>query len=130
MQRLILVIGILALVVGTVLYVKSRKPAVPMVVGDGGSGDGKAAGKKNKIAEVDCKTHGAYGNGPAGTAVITVNATDGVALADEGVFVCVGEKVYWEAGAGVQSIDVYFAQADWPFDPSSFVSPLHGSTGS
>lgn len=86
-------------------------------------------GKKNNLADVDCKTHGASGNGNAGKAEIDVNSTDPVAIADEGVFVCTGEKVFWQAGPHVTSIDVSFAKTDWPFDPSSYTATLHASAG-
>src|SRR5436305_15270042 len=125
MQRLMLVIGILALIVGTVLYVKSRNAGIIPHPFPG------AGGKKNNLEDVDCKTNGASGDGPARTAVIKVNSSEGIERKNEGVFVCTGEMVYWEvkAGSHVQSFDVVFTKANWPFDPNSFTSPLHGVAG-
>jgi hypothetical protein len=123
MQRLILVIGILALVVGTVLYIKSKAPS-PGVVGGGKP----PAGKKNNLQDVDCKAHGAAGNGPSGKVVIAVNATNGIDFPDEGVFACTGEKVSWQATSGVKSMDIYFPSAqEWPFK-GKFVSDLSGTS--
>lgn len=122
MKNVILAILAIAVVVLAVLYVRAveRQPkAFPHPIG-----------KNNNLGEVDCKTHGALGDGPdKNTASIKVSATDPpVSPAYEGVFVCTGETVYWEAQPHVTSIDVTFQQADWPFDPGNF-KVLHADAG-
>jgi hypothetical protein len=111
MQRLILVIGILALVVAAVLYVKSAG-LVP-----------KVGTKKNNLVDEQCLLK-SEGTSYPGHTDIPVNSQDGISYDNEAIFVCPGEKVRWVAGSGVTSIDVYFASAtEWPFtDP--FTSPL------
>jgi len=111
MRRLILVIVILALAVIALLYVRSAK-LVPT-----------AATKKNNLADVDCKKHDPSYSGK--TPIVT-NSNDGIAPADEAVFVCTGEKVHWEAGPGVASLDIFFPSAqEWPFK-GPFVAKLSG----
>ena len=124
MKNVILVILVIAVVVVTALYVKT--------VGFGGKALPPPTGKKNNLHDVDCKKHGASGHGGSGKAVIQVYGSDpSVHTDDEGVFVCTGELVSWEpvAGSGITSIDVHFAQADWPFDPSNYQSTLHADSG-
>ena len=118
MRRLILVIGILALVVVAVLYLKSVGFLPKAVTG----------AKKNNLVDEQCLLK-SQGTSYPGHTDIPVNSQDGISYDNEAIFVCPGEKLRWVAGSGVTSIDVYFASAtEWPFtDP--FTSPLSMTTG-
>jgi hypothetical protein len=79
--------------------------------------------KTNNLRNVDCNKHN---SNFSGTTAIVVNASDAIKLEDEMVFVCAGEKVRWEAGSGVTSIDVQFPSSAWPFTQPFENNPLHG----
>src|ERR1700722_10827761 len=70
--------------------------------------------KTNNLRNVQCKK---YQPNYSGTTPIVVNASTGITLDDEMVFVCEGEKVHWEAapGSGILSIQVRFLNNEWPF---------------
>lgn len=118
MQRLVLVIGILALAVGTILFVKSRTGVAP----------GGSKAKKNNLADIQCLS-ATEGPSYPGHTDIPVNAQNGISIEYEAVFACAGEKVRWIAGSGVRKIEVSFPSAnEWPFvDPFKSPIPMHGN---
>jgi hypothetical protein len=118
MQRLVLVIGILALAVGTILFVKSRTGFAP----------GGSKAKKNNLADIQCLSV-TQGASYPGHTDIPVNAQNGISIEYEAVFACAGEKVRWVAGTGVTAIEVSFPSAnEWPFvDNFTSPIPMHGN---
>ncbi len=80
--------------------------------------------KNNNLHNVDCKKHDS--NYPGQTEIL-VDATNGIALEDEAIFVCKGEKVHWKAGTGVQTLEVSFLNQEWPFK-QPFEAKLSGDS--
>jgi hypothetical protein len=80
--------------------------------------------KTNNLRNVSCQK---YQPNYSGRTRIEVNATDGIRLEDEVVFVCAGEDVRWEAakGSGIKSIEVRFLNNEWPFK-QAFEPKLYG----
>jgi hypothetical protein len=106
-KNVLLVILIACVIVLAVLLVKSRG----LAGGGAGGGGGAAGARKNNLVDIDCNLH--LGIGP--TKIVT-NSTDGIKYPDdEGVFVCPGEKVRWDAGTGVTRADISFSVQEWPF---------------
>jgi hypothetical protein len=70
--------------------------------------------KTNNLRNVQCQK---YQPNYSGRTRIEVNSTNGISPEDEIVFVCAGEKVFWEAakGSGIKSIEVSFLNNEWPF---------------
>jgi|GEM_PF-2626834 len=120
MQRLVLVIGILALVVGVVFYVKSRPDLLR----------GPDRSKKNNLVEIACLPK-IQGTSYPGHTDIRVDAQQGISVEYEAVFLCAGEKIRWVAEAGVSSFEVSFPSGnpnEWPFtDTFSSPIPVHGN---
>jgi hypothetical protein len=79
--------------------------------------------KTNNLRNVACQK---YQPNYSGTTRIEVNATNGISVEDEVVFVCSGENVRWEAakGSGIKSIEVRFLNNEWPFK-QAFEAQLH-----
>ncbi len=86
--------------------------------------------KANNLKYVDCNRHI---SGSAGTVEIAVHSAAGIALEDDMVFVCAGERVHWKAAADtdpqgntVQSFTVTFPGNQWPFKPPQQVFTASG----
>jgi hypothetical protein len=86
--------------------------------------------KANNLKYVDCNRHIA---GSAGTVEIAVHPAAGIALEDDMVFVCAGERVHWKAAADtdpqgntVQSFTITFPGNQWPFKPPQQVFTAGG----
>jgi hypothetical protein len=80
--------------------------------------------KTNNLRNVQCQK---YQPNYSGRTRIEVNSTNGISPEDEIVFVCAGEKVFWEAakGSGIKSIEVRFLNNEWPFK-QAFEPKLYG----
>ena len=86
--------------------------------------------KANNLKYVDCYKHI---SGSAGIVEIAVHPAVGIALEDDMVFVCAGERVHWKAAAEtdpqgntVQSFTITFPGNQWPFKPPQQVFTASG----
>jgi len=120
-QRLAIAV-LVALILAAIFLateLRARQPA-----GDASQGKRTVAGPHaNNLHYVDCRKHDAdY----SGVTTITVNATEGISVEDEAIFVCSGEKIQWAAGPGVKTLEIYFTKGkEWPFK-DKYASKLSG----